>query len=299
MVAGATVTLRPLGRGRGDLAVPALALAFALALALAAPGAARAQALAARDTALVPPRGSYSVGVMNPLRIVVRDRLEIESHALVLFVAPNARVRIPHVDRGDRLRLTGEYGLSVPTLAMKLLQGHLFPSWHYEDQRVGWIVAPRAGAVASIGDPEGTAVVTFRADLTVGLPLTHTDTTPLDTYAPLELLFAPVTSGYRGRAGAAYDRRLAPRWRVRGYADLYLHGSGELHDPGQWPLSSAPRITTRVGAGVDVAPGKQMKNRLTVGVAWWSYSQHEIDPDTFAPRRSHDVFPTIDFIWSD
>jgi hypothetical protein len=275
----------------------AIALTATAVLSMSMSTSARAQTLTARETALVAPKGSYSVGVFNPLRIAVGDRFELESQPLIFFISPNIIARLPHLDRGDRLRLTGEYGLSVPTPAMWLAQGHLFPSWQHGQQHVGWIVAPRAGLVASRGNPEGH-VVTVRADLTVGVVLTHTDTMPLDTYAPLELLFAPVTGGYRGRVGAIYDRRLAPRWRARGYADLYLHATGELHDPGDWPLASSPHVTTRLGAAVDFAPGRRLRNRVTLGVAWWNYAQHEIDPVTFQPRRSNDIFPTLDFIWT-
>lgn len=276
--------------------VTTAAIAAAVVASSITSGDARAQTLAARDTAAVGPRGALSAGVFNPARMALRDGFELEAHPLIFFISPNARARIGHLDRGDRLRVTGEYGLSIPTPAMKLLQGHLFPSWYHGQQHVGWIVAPRAGVVASVGNLE-RHVATFSADLTIGIVLTHTDTMPLDTYAPLELLFAPVTGGYRGRLGAAYDRLLARRWRLRGYADLYLHGSGELHDPGDWPLASSPLVTTRLGASVDFAPGRQMKNRLALGVAWWNYSQHQIDPDTFATRRSNDIFPTVDFIY--
>jgi hypothetical protein len=291
-------TRRAVPVARRWLARVALLLAGAAPWLLAGAAPARAQALLARETAVVAPRGSYSVGVFNPLRLAITDRVELEAHGLAFLASPNVVARVSHVDLGERLRLTGEYGLSVPTLAMRLLQGHLFPSWDHNQQQVGWIVAPRAGLVASRGDPEGH-IVTLRVDLTVGVVLSHTDTMPLDTYAPLELLFAPVTGGYRGRVGVLYDRRLAPRWRARGYADLYLTGSGELHDPGDFPLRSSPRVTTRVGVGVDFAPGRRRKNRVTLGVAWWNQDQHEIDPVTFAARRSNEILPTADFIWSD
>jgi hypothetical protein len=287
----------PAGRPRSLVAGAAAAAAAWLALAAALTRPSVAQTLTARETALVGPPGSYSVGVFNPLRAAFHHGFEIETQPLIFLISPNAVVRVAHLDRGARLRLTGEYGLSVPTFAMRLLQGHLFPTWHYGQQRVGWIVAPRAGLVGSVGDPEGH-VVTLRMDLTVGVVLTHTDTMPLDTYAPLELLFAPVTGGYRGRLGAIYDRKLSPRWRLRGYADLYLHGSGELHDRGDSPFGSSPHATTRLGLGADVALGWRRTNRLTFGVAWWNYAQHEIDPNTFEARRSNDIFPTVDFIWA-
>jgi hypothetical protein len=258
---------------------------------------ARADQPPARETALVADSGTYSMGVFNPLRIAVANHLEIEANPLVFLISPHAIVRVPHVEIGDRLRLTGEYGLSVPYLAMRLLQGHLFPSWDNHEGHVGWIVAPRAGLVASAGDP-WRHVFTVRVDLTVGVVLSHTDTMPLDTYAPLELLFAPVTSGYRARAGVIYDRRLGRRWRARVYGDLYVTGTGELHDRGDSPFSGSPRRTTRLGAGADLALGRRLKSRLVFGVAWWNYFQHEIDPVTFESKRSNDIFPTVDFIWA-
>jgi hypothetical protein len=287
----ARIDLRAVARIAGASLVACLS-----ALALG-PRPAAADQPPARETALVAAKGAYSVGVFNPLRIAVADRLELEAQPLVFLVSPHLIARVPHLEIGDRLRITGEYGLSVPTPAMKLLQGHLFPSWDNRQGRIGWIVAPRAGIVASVGDP-WLDVFTVRVDLTIGVVLSHTDSMPLDTYAPLELLFAPVTGGYRGRVGAMYDRRLGRRWRARGYADLYLTGSGELHDPGDNPLHGSPRLTTRVGGGVDFALGRRLKNRLTFGVAWWNYYQHEIDPITFHTRRSNDIFPTIDFIWA-
>ena len=67
-------------------------------------------------------------------------------------------------------------------------------------------------------------VITLQADVTVGIPITPTDATPLDAPAPLNLLMAPVLTGIRTRFGALLDRALSPRVRLRLYADLYVHG---------------------------------------------------------------------------
>lgn len=48
----------------------------------------------ARDTADVRPRGSWSVGVFNPLRISLSDRVELQAHPLAFFVAPHLDVRV-------------------------------------------------------------------------------------------------------------------------------------------------------------------------------------------------------------
>lgn len=290
--------------GRALRVVTAVAAAASL---LGALGTARATpVLAARDTAAPLPRGSLSVGVFNPLRVGLRDGLELSTHPLLFFVAPNAMLRVAHIAAGGggdaraeraSFRLTGEYGLSIPTLAMRLSQGYLFPSWYHGEQRIGWIVVPRAGAVASFGDP-AARVLTARIDLAIGLVLTRTDTTPLDTYAPLELLMAPATAGYRGRIGGSYDQGLGTRWRARVTANLYLHGAGELHAPFQLPFTSSPRLTTQLGVAADVAVGQTGDFRLTFGLAWWNYFQHAIDPVTFESHRSNDLFPTVDLIWS-
>lgn len=260
--------------------------------------------LAARDTAALSPRGGLSIGIFNPLRVALRDGLEVSTHPLLFFVAPNAVLRVAHVGvPGDGLsgresfRLSGEYGLSIPTVAMRLSQGYLFPTWYHGEQRIGWIVVPRVGAVASLGDP-AARVLTARIDLALGLVLTHTDTTPLDTYAPLELLMAPATAGYRARIGGTYDHGLGARWRARLTAHLYLHGAGELHEPFTLPFTSSPRLTTQLGVAADFALEPTGSYRLTFGLAWWNYFQHAIDPVTFAARRSNDVFPTVDLIWS-
>ncbi len=241
--------------GRWARLVRAGACACAIGLSLLGRPA-RADQPPARETALVADKGKYSMGVFNPLRIAVTNRIELEAHPLVFLVSLNFVVRVAHVEIGDRLHITGEYGLSVPTLAMKLLQGHLFPSWALGKGRVGWLIAPRAGLVASLGDP-WLDVVTIRVDLTVGVVLSHTDTMPLDTYAPLELLFAPVTGGYRGRVGAIYDRtrRLAAA-RIPTPDHAARRGSRPCPGP---PPQEPPRVRRRL---VELLPARDRSHHL-------------------------------------
>ncbi len=274
----------------------ALAFAFALAIGLAMrAGELHAQNLGARDTAAAVQR--YSVGVFNPLTLRIGERLEIRSHALLFLVAPNAVLRVHHCDDPAGWSFTSEYGLSIPTLAMRLSQGTLFPSWERGGGHIGWYAAPAVGLVVTRGAAAPTAV-TFLADLTVGIPITPSDAMPLDAPAPLNLLMAPVLTGIRTRAGVLVDRALGSRFRVRGYADLYVHGQSSIAMAHPESLGWS-NLTTRVGAGVDFAPGARRMNRVTVGVAWWNSDQHEIDEATFARVRSNEVWPTFDFIWTD
>ncbi|MES1172205.1 MAG: hypothetical protein ABUL77_03120 [Bacteroidota bacterium] len=253
--------------------------------------------LAPRETALVrPARWAYSIGVFNPLTLAIMPRLEIQTHPLVFLVAPNIIVRVAHVPLADRWGLTGEYGFSVPTLAMRLAQGHLFPSWENGQGQVGWALVPRAGLVFShfgAALPGQTAVVTARVDLAVGVRLSTTDAQPLDAPAPIDLLFEPVLNRYRGRVGLLWDSSLGRRWRVRAYGDLYVHGV----DSAFRAPRGAANLTTRLGAGVDIGLGEKRRTRFTFGVAWWNAEQHAIDPVTWQARRSNDIWPTLDFIW--
>jgi hypothetical protein len=259
-----------------------------------------AAALPARDTAFVwPSAGHYSVGVFNPLTVSVGSDVELQAHPLLFFVAPHLLVRVAHVPLVDECGswgLTGEYGWSVPTPAMRLTQGTLFPAWEQGGGQIGWSVTPHAGAVASWrgGSPWATnSVLTSRLDLSVGVPLTASDAQPLDAPAPLNLLFAPILNGYRGRMGVEWDLSLQRRWRLKLYGDLFVHGTqSEL----EWP-QGAENLTSRLGAGLDVGFGQTQNRRLTFGVAWWNSEQHAIDPDTWQPLRSNDVWPTLDFIW--
>jgi hypothetical protein len=250
-----------------------------LTLALAAATEAAAEGLPARETAHIGPRAS--VGVFNPLSVPLSETLEVRGHPLLFLVSPNAVLRVRHLEVRE-WTLTGEYGLSVPTLAMRLTQGFLFPSWNTSDKRVGWTVVPRAGLVASHGAPSGN-VLTLAADVAAGVPLGPNDATSLGTLAPLEVLLAPALAGWRAHAGALYDLPLSARLRGRAYADLYLH------------KARPSPVTFRVGLGLDVGVGES--SRFTVGAQWWNSDQHARDMATGERHRSNDFVPTLDFIW--
>jgi len=253
---------------------------LALALLLALP--ASAQRLAPRDGAAVGAPGSWSVGLFNPLRYAVRDGLELQGHPLLFFVSPNLLARLDHGELAG-FRLAGEYGFSVPTPAMRLTQGFLFPSWDRSDKQIGWLLVPRAGLVASRRAREDD-LFTARLEAAVGLPLTRNDAEPLEAAPAIDVLFAPALTGWRTRVGALYDLSLTGALRLRGYADLWLHG----RQPSLW--------TVDAGVGIDIAVGKA--SRFTLGVIWWNGDQNAIDERTHEHVRSNDFLPTLDFIWA-
>jgi hypothetical protein len=269
----------------GSLTATPLLLLLGLA---AEPEMAVAPPLAARGDAHTAPAGGLSFGVWNPLRYAVTDRVELAAHPLILFVAPHLEAQVRHLDVAGWL-LSGQYGLALPSPAMRLLQGHLFPSWDRGGGEMGWTLVPRVGVLASQGAREA-AVLTLRAELAVGIPLVEGDARPLESLAPLDMLFDPVLAGYRARLGVGYDRALARRWRWRVLADVYLHGVDEDHTSG-----FATRLTFRAGAGVDWAIGR--RTRLVLGVYAWNDFQHQVD-EAGDPVRSNLVLPVLDFIWS-
>jgi hypothetical protein len=265
------------------------ATSVALLLALAAPlDAAASPSLAARGDAHTAPAGAFSFGVWNPLRWALSDRVELSTHPLIFFVAPHLEAQVRHLEAGG-WQLSGQYALSLPSPAMRLLQGHLFPSWDRGGGELGWTLVPRLGLLASRGSREA-AVLTLRADVALGVPLVKGDARPLETVAPLDLLFDPVLAGYRVRVGGGYDRPLARRWRWRVQADVYLHGVDEDHTSG-----FASRLTFRAGAGLDFALGP--RTRLVLGVYAWNDFQHQVN-EAGDPVRSNLVLPVLDLIWS-
>jgi len=258
--------------------------------ALATPPA-WAQPLGARDTARVGSVGSGSAGLFAPVRFAPREGLEIETHPLVFFVSPNATARVRFVERRG-FRLTGEYGVSVPTLAMRLTQGVLFPSWETSGSRIGWFVVPSAGVVLSTGEAR---ILSVRVDTALGIPLGRNDAEPLDTYAPLELLFAPALRGFRTHAGVSYDAPLVDGLRARFELDVYYVGRAPAPTPS--PVFMAAEV------GVDVR--LTTSTRLVLGVRAYDYDQRRthvvVDPErgaTRTRRRSLDVLPLVDLRWA-
>lgn len=288
----------------------------ALLVVVALSASALADPRPARDTADVGDRGSWSVGVFNPLRIAVHDRVELEANPLVFFVAPNVNARFAILKDAKAepadgvkprgLRLTGEFGLSLPTFAMRLMKGWTFPSWSTSGDNVGWMLVPRLGVLLS-GDVLTHDTWTVRADAAVRVPLGANNATPLNSFvAPLDILLAAPLTGICARVGGAYDHAFGDRLRLRGEFNVYVTGGqGHLVVSGTdvGPLASINPVILSAHLGLDIAVFKQ--SRVTVGALWANYDQGQTvvvtDADGFSRRaavRSNNFLPTIDYIWA-
>jgi hypothetical protein len=244
------------------------------------------------------------VGVFNPLRIAVHEGLELQTHPLLFFVAPNVDARFALVR--SPLRLTAEAGLSMPTLAMRLVKGYLFPSWDTSQNDIGWMLIPRAGLLLS-GNVLTHDVWTLRADAAFRVALGPHSATPLNSFlTPLDLVLAAPLTGFRSRVGGAYDHAFNERLRLRGELNLYVTGSqGRLRDSGEdvGPIASISPLVLTAHVGVDIAVFQH--SRITAGVLWANADQGATrvveGADGFSERvrvRSNDFLPTLDFIWA-
>ncbi len=281
--------------------LPRITRLLALSLALAFATTALAEALPARETGHPLGKNHGEVGVFNPMQWGLTEDLSIEAHP-ILFLAGDfhATVRWKHtVVMG--WTLSGEYGLAVPTLGMRLTQNlgfasPFFPTWDTSDNRIGFFVVPHVGVVASSGEVTG-AVITARADVTVGVPLGRNDAIPVDSvFAPLELAMAPMLTGYRLRVGGGYDHPIFDWLRVRGQMNLFFTGQ----HPEDYTQLSTFYLELYAGADLRVTTN----TRVTLGVKMYNWDQHAtkvtVGADGFASRkhvRSTDFWPTFDFIW--
>lgn len=271
-----------------------------LAIALLA-----AAALAPRDAARLPPAGTVEIGVFNPLRLVPVDGLQVELHPLVFLVAPHLTLR-RQVLAADTWALAVEGGLALPSSAFSEpppygLEGYLTPSCKVGGaepdrapescQAPGTFVVPSAGLVLSHGREH---VTTARLDYAAGILVAGERPDPLDTWAPLDLLLAPVFNGHRVHLGLRYDRSLLDWLRLAGEAHLWHVGAGPPPARSPWVMA--------LHLGTDLRTSTH--TRLTVGAIYWNSDQREValvrDADgysRFERVRSHDFGPTADFLW--
>ncbi len=295
---------------------PLLALLAALSPALAAP-----LPLEARESALTPAKGSWSVGVFNPLRLQLSDDWGLEFHPLAELIAPHLEARHalwrPELTEESAHALELLYALSSAPWALRFapplgLRGYLGPSCLVTAaepsregcQESGWGVTPKVGArysYARLGQ-----ALTAEADLAAGILLSGERPAPLDTYAPVEVMFAPLTRTWRAHLGARAARRVWSRLSVAAELDLYWVGSpksgyeqvgggaGGTRERSPWTLSAY--------VGGDVGLGEHLS--LTLGVMYWNSDQlamvFETDASGFSRKvfvRSHDFWPTLDLMW--
>lgn len=284
-----------------------------MAAALLQPTAATAELLPARETADVLTPGTHAIGVFNPLRVGTWAG-EFEVHPLVMLVAPHVTLRTPVkvAEKPGEWRWTLETGLSLPTGAWRLakplgLSGDLVPSCKVvgDDperggscERPGWLLAGKLGILISKGflDSAGQerGTLTLRAQTAGALPLFGDSARPLHAWAPVEVQLSPEIGQSRSQVRLGYDHAVADFLRLRGELAGYLLGR-PLDD------NTSPVVASAY-LGADLRTSQ--RTRITAGAIYWNSDRHQRavtkGSDGYAQVesvRTHEVWPTVDFLW--
>lgn len=268
----------------------AMGLGMGAALSLAV-STALAEPMPARETARVLPQKGVSVGLMSPTAIGLGHGVEVTTMLVPWFLlSPNVSIRAELVKSRSGIVLTSEYGLGVPSGAMWMLQGYLFPSYAVSGTTPPFILQQHAGFWLSGGT---RGVWTARADVTIGLG-NDAAFQPIESYAPFDLWFAPATSWSRWHVGGTYDYAILDWLRVRGGLHGYVVGKSASPDRSLFYLG--------VDAALEARLGKRF--RLALGAVWYNYDNGQIDVEIgengFAQNvrvRSNDFLPTLDLVY--
>ena len=281
-------------------------LGVLLTLAVSASAQAAESGLSARESAAIGKKGSWSVGVFNPVEYSLSDTMAIRAYPFPVLRPASVDLRVSHLT--GSWSVTGEYGLGLPGLgyfgALPLgVKGDLLPSCKvtaHDSSQASMCQAPdfglilKAGAVASMGE---TDVLTARLDLAVGVPFGEAPQ-PLDAWPNLDLAWAAATHGFVTRLGGRYDKQLSASIRWASELNLFMV---KPEDEGASARARSP-LTASLWTGVDIGVGAS--SRFTIGVIYFNSDQRRTEMvdqggySTREPVRSHDIFPTIDFIWA-
>jgi hypothetical protein len=239
----------------------------------------------ARETARVMPQKGLAIGLGHGL--------ELTTNLVPWFLlSPNLSVRAELLHRkASGLTLTTEFGLGVPSGAMYMLQGYLFPSNTVSGEGPPFLLQQHAGVWLS-GGLRG--VWTVHADVSGVLIGDQTKVAPLDSFVPLNLWFGPATAGSRWHLGGTYDLPFTT-W-LRGRAGFHLYALGKA--------TTIERSVAYVGAeaALEVRLGRRM--RVALGAQWYNYDNGQtVVEQNDAGRfqrvnvRSNDIYPTLDVVY--
>ena len=266
-------------------------IGLGLALSTLAASAA-ADPMPARETARVLPQKGLAVGLSSPSAIGLGHGFEITTMVVPwLLLSPNASVRLELLKTKSGITFTTEYGLGVPSGAMWIFKGYLFPSYATTDKSPPFIFQQHAGVWLSGGE---RGVWTARADVTTALG-GNSDYAPMGGFvAPLNLWFGPATTGSRWHLGATYDYALIDKLRVRAGLHGYALGKATTTDQSLLYFSA--------DAALELGLGKRF--RVALGAQWYNFDKHEIvtkqnDSGKYQKVhvRSNDFYPTLDLVF--
>lgn len=290
-------------------------LAVALAAVTLSTAPAAAESLMPRETARILAPGQWQMGLFNPLRYGL-NWVEIELHPVVFLAAPHVDVKVPLTStHPDHWQWTAHLGLGVPTLGWRLakpmgLAGDLVPSCKVAEadpkaagwcKRPGWLLVPKLGvwATREYGHDirgDGFSTLTLRAEIASGLAVSGQEAAPLDAWGPVDVQLAPQIGRTRAQLRAGVDHRVLDGLRLRGELGGYWVSRPAGDDAvSPWTVSVYLGLDARLTA----------HTRVTLGAMVYDLDRRQqvIEKtadgfDKYSYVRSHEVWPTVDLIWT-
>jgi hypothetical protein len=252
-------------------------LLVSLALAALPSGGRAADAEFQGATARVLPLGRVEIGIFAPVRYGLTDRIELSTHPLWFFVAPNVTAKVAWGQPGG-FEIASSHALLYPTPLMRILAregtGGIVPP----DVRYPHIVAT-AHQLLVTRELDGH-MVTARGGLRLAKNLTAWDGPRFWSQVEWHLAWPRMAAWFTGWSVEGGLAAQGPLWRAVGYqldVGAFLMPGMEGDRAVEWSglLTLRPR------------PGLQLR-----GGAKWSWAEFPYGSRLSVP------FPIFDVLWS-
>ncbi len=215
-------------------------------------------------------KGEKEIGVLAPLRLAVTDSLELSTHPLLFFVAPNIKMRLKN-QSALGFDWASEHGLFCPTILLRLLAR----------KGIGGFISPEFAIPPMIAVYNGFVfskkiVEQHRVSLSIGVSYALRAGS-LKKRASIDLPFiyprlAVFFSNYQIRAGLDYNGIFSRRWSMSFSVDGFWAEDYALENKAYIAWRSKGKTQIRAGYFLSYA-------RYPFGV------------------QAHLIVPVLDMVW--
>jgi len=220
---------------------------------------------AANGSAQTLPRGRWCVGIFQPLRTGLTERIELSCHPLLLPLLPNLSVKWAHRRPPGAWAIASRHSLYDPTPLLRLLSregtgGILSPEFAIPNM-AAWsselLVSHAIGSGHLITAKAGLSFCLFRSG-------------PLDRRATIDLplVFPRLQPFYHDltwRSGLESMGRIWRRWHYLADADLFYTPKGEEN----WALEHKAMLLWNRSAGLQLGLGYKLTfGEYPFGTQW-------------------------------
>lgn len=215
-------------------------------------------------------KGQAEIGVFAPLRIGISDSLEISTHPLLFFAAPNVHLEWKHSPLLD-FYWVSEHGIFYPTYLLRLLARKGIGGFISPEFDIPQMVSFYNGVVISKKITK-TQRMSFSAGINVALSAGQPDSrTTIDlpfVYPRLTVFY----SRYQLKAGMGFEGSFSSRWKYRFSLQGFFADDYALENNAYVAWNSAGKMQLRVSYFLSYA-------RYPFGV------------------QAHLIMPVLDVVW--